>query len=381
MPFERATLTVLRDDTLQDYAEAQVYDTTTGQLALVTMFEHSPLKSVGYGTADGVYSAYGYLDWIALQAVPWTAENEFAIGWGGLKGVTRKPAAFAAGGETISGTVIKTDIPAGTLLSRTDGTAYATLADAMIGSGLMAPIAFEAVVSGAAGNAAAGTILTFQSPITGLPSSLVTVNPIVGGADLEAFDSFKARYLQRYAEPPAGGARSDYIEWAEEVPGVTRAWCNPNGAGAGTVVVYVMLDDAEAGHGGFPQGSNGTAAPETRDVSATGDQLVVADHLYPLRPVTALVYVCTPIAWPVVFTLANLGTANTATNLAAIQGALDIMFLRLSDPLGGAIYPNAWEAAINALPGVPNFTVTSPAAPLFPPVGYLPVRGTVTIVS
>ena len=43
-------------------------------------------------------------------------------------------------------------------------------------------------------------------------------------------------------------------------------------------------------HGGFPQGTNGVAALETRDTAATGDQLAVANYLYPLRPVTPIVY-------------------------------------------------------------------------------------------
>ena len=381
MPFERATLTGLRDDTLQDYAEAEVYDVTTGQLALVAMFEHSPLKCLGYGTADGVYSAYGYLDWIALQAVPWTAQDEFAIGWGALKGVTRKAVSFAAGGETIAGTAVEVDIPAGTLLSRTDGTAYATTADATIGSGLTAEISFVAVVAGAAGNATDGTVLTFQNPIAGVASSFTTANAITGGANIETMDAFKARYLQVYANPPAGGAQSDYVEWALAVPGVTRAWCNPNGAGAGTVVVYTMWDDANAAFAGFPQGSNGVATSETRDAAAQGDQLTVANAIYPLRPVTALTYSCAPIAQPIPFVLASLGSTPSATLLAAIDAALDAMFMRIGSPLGVTLYPNQWEAALATVAGLTQYTLVSPVGPIACAVGSLAVRGAVTATA
>ena len=110
MPFERQTLTGIRDDVLQDMADAEIYDTTTGQLAAVTMFLDSPLECVGYGTAGGVYCAYGYLDIIAVESTPWGATDENAVGWGSLKGVTRKPATPAAGSETVSGPV-ETDIP------------------------------------------------------------------------------------------------------------------------------------------------------------------------------------------------------------------------------------------------------------------------------
>ena len=83
----------------------------------------------------------------------------------------------------------------------------------------------------------------------------------------------------------------DYATWAISVPGVTRAWCLRNGYGAGTVVI--MLDAAQAGHDGFPVGQDGVATDEPRGVPAVGDQLTVANALYPLQPVTALVYVFT----------------------------------------------------------------------------------------
>ena len=215
-------------------------------------------------------------------------------------------------------------------------------------------------------------------------SSIVTVNVINGGADIEDFGAFKARYLQVYANPPAGGNQTDYEEWALAVPGVTRAWCNPIGNGPGTVVIYTMWDLVNALHGGFPQGSDGVASSETRDTPATGDQLTVADAIYQLRPVTAVAYSCAPIGLPVDFVLADLGAANTLTNLTAIDVALDAMFLRLGSPLGDSdaiIYPNAWDAAINGVAGVPNFTVVSPVSPIVPGVGYLPQRGTVTARS
>lgn len=384
MPFDRATLTGLRNDTLQDLADAQVYDATTGQLAQITMFEHSPLRCVGYGTAGGVYSAYGYLDWIAEQSTPWGATDERAAAWGALKGVVQKPASFAAGAETITGPP-GTDIPARTGLSRSDGFSYATAAEITLDANGRGVITFAATATGALGNAAAGTLLQFTSPIAGVSAGgIVTANPVTGGADIEDPDAFKARYLQVYAAPPAGGAATDYMEWALAVPGVTRAWCNPNGAGAGSVVVYTMWDEANAAWFGFPQGSNGVATAELRDSAAQGDQLSVANAIYPLRPVTALVYSCAPAPMPINFSLGNLGATNTATNVAAIEAALDAMFLRLGSPLGDAdaiIYPNAWEAAINAVPGVPNFTIVAPASPIVPSIGMLPVRGAVTVAS
>jgi hypothetical protein len=50
--------------------------------------------------------------------------------------------------------------------------------------------------------------------------------------------------------------------------------------GPGTVVVYFMMDVAEAAFGGFPQGTNGVAAAETRDAPPPATSWLVAElHL------------------------------------------------------------------------------------------------------
>ncbi|MGE0109370.1 MAG: baseplate J/gp47 family protein [Bdellovibrionales bacterium] len=96
---------------------------------------------------------------------------------------------------------------------------------------------------------------------------------ITGGADTETDDALFSRMLLAYQETAHGGAKNDYKRWALAVAGVTRAWDNPNGFGIGTVVVYVMFDDANADYDGFPQGTDGVAANEPRGIAATGDQL------------------------------------------------------------------------------------------------------------
>lgn len=172
---------------------------------------------------------------------------------------------------------------------------------------------------------------------------------------------------------------------------MTRAWVAPLLAGGGTVSVFFMMDVAEAAHNGFPQGSNGVAANEPRDVAATGDQLTVANALFPKRPVTALVYACAPTASPVAFTVADLGGNNTAAMQTAITAALGDMFVRLGHVGGSvvpstgaawpAIEPDAWDAALEAIPGLTGFKVTAPSTSITPGVGALFTVGTVTFVS
>ena len=55
----------------------------------------------------------------------------------------------------------------------------------------------------------------------------VGVNGIGGGADVESDEDLRARVLFRKRNPPHSGSKSDYIAWALEVPGVTRAFVSP----------------------------------------------------------------------------------------------------------------------------------------------------------
>jgi uncharacterized phage protein gp47/JayE len=163
------------------------------------------------------------------------------------------------------------------------------------------------------------------------------------------------------------------------VPSCTRAWCTPNGAGVGTVVVYVMFDANDTG--GFPQGSDGVSQYETRVAFpvASGDQLLIADYIYPLQPVTAYVYVAAPVPYPIDVTLIGLNP-NTEEIQQAIAAAIDDMLLVIGEP-GGIVYPSQLYDAILSTPGIVEFTITNPALPVQLPIGALPILGTLTTGS
>ncbi|MFC0407909.1 baseplate J/gp47 family protein [Roseomonas elaeocarpi] len=372
MPYARPTLLQLRQQALQDINSADLS-------GVDGLLRRSVLRVMALVQAGFAYLHYDYQDWVARQAVPWSATDEFAAGWGALKGVTRKDATKASGTAVFSG-VAGTVIPSGTVLTRADETLYATTSAVTLGAAGTATVAFTAVAAGSAGNADAGSKLYLSGALTGVNSAATSVAEIVGGADQEHLDDYKARYLAEYANPPQGGATSDYVQWAEEVAGVTRAWAAPNGYGAGTVVVYVMLDETQAAHDGFPQGTNGVASDEPRGVTATGDQLVVANHISPLRPVTALVYVVAPNAQAVNFVIDDV-SPFTSTTQADITTALEDMFRRLGDPRGATLYPSDWDAAVRSVAGMKRFTVVAPAAPVTLPTGSLPVLGTLTATT
>jgi len=368
MPFERPTLTALAQQARADLAGS------TGAWAILRA---SPLGVLSKVVSGLVHGLYGYLDWIARMAVPITAEDEYLRAWASLKGVERKAAEFATGTATFSGSP-GAILPDGSRIARdADGVGYVTTEIATIDSGGTLTVPIRAEAAGATGNALSGAGVSIAAAVSGILAGGTLATPASGGADEEPLADFRERMLARYRTPPQGGALRDYEAWALEVPGVTRAWAARTDPGV--VSVWVMLDDARASDDGFPQGTNGVATDEDRGTPATGDQLIVADHIYPLRPATALVQVLAPQAHDMPVTITGL-SVDTVDNRAAVVTALRGMLRRLGAP-GGTIYPSDIAAAIDSVPGVEHFSLTSPTAPVVAPAGHLPQLGTVTWIT
>lgn len=366
MPFARPSLTQLRDHAIQDI-------TASGVPGLSGLLRNAVLRVLAWCMAGLAYLVYGYADWIARMGVPFTAEDEFMYAWAALVGINPSDATPARGTALFSGVPDRL-LPAQTPLTRSDGTPYETTAEGHVGLDGFVTVPILALVPGAFTNCDPQTPMSIARPISGINSGGLTIGETVGGADQEPKPLTRSRMLARYREPPQGGAFNDYQQWALEVPGVTRAWTAPLGAGAGTVIVYPMFDDNE--HGGFPQGTDGVSAAEHRTgapAPATGDQLLVADHIWGPQPVTALVIVCAPAPHPVDVTLIALDP-NTEDIREGVEASLRDLFL-LSGEVAGTLYPSQFYEAILATPGIRTFTMTVPAGPVTAPGGALPVLG------
>jgi uncharacterized phage protein gp47/JayE len=371
MPFGRPTLTQLRSSAIQDI-------TTSGVPGLAGLLRNAVLRVMAWPMSGLAYSVYGYIDWCFRQSIPFTATDEYLAAWAGLIGVYQKGPKAATGSATFYGTPGSTAfvLPSGAALTRQDGTPYTTTADGASGADGTVTVPIVAAVLGALTNDAGGTPINIDDPIPGINSGGVMAGPATGGTDQETADEFRSRMLFGYRNPPQGGASGDYVRWALEVPGVTRAWVGAPYPGPGSVVVFPMLDDANAPTGGFPVGSNGVATGERRGTTATGDQLTIANYLFTPQPVTALVTVAAPVPFPIDVTLATLNP-NTETMRAAITAALDDLMLSVAAP-GGVIYPSDIYGAILAAPGIISCAVASPVAAVHAPPGHLPIMGALT---
>lgn len=369
MPYSRPTLTQLIAQGAANFAARLAGADATLRRAVVGV-----VNFVVSGLVNGLY---GYLDWIAKMAVPWTAQNEFLTGWANLKGVYQKPAVAASNGQVTFTFTAAATVSSGAQLKRGDGVLYTTSAAATLGGAGTLAVGATAVVAGVNGNCLVNAVLTLTTAVAGVNSQASVSTAFTNGLDQETQPAFQARMLQAYQEPPEGGALSDYVQWALQVEGVTRAWAVPNGNGIGTVVVYPLLDVTEAAYGGIPQGTNGVAAAEPRGAAATGDQLTVANYIFPLQPVCALVYVWAAQPNIVNFTIQGLAGASSTVK-SAIAAAITSVFQTVTEGASTVSLDAAIAPAVAAAAQTEVFDLTSPTADIVSAANAVPVLGTIT---
>lgn len=353
MPFTRPTLAELIDRVFTDLASRLPGVNTT-------LLRRSLAGALARAEAGAVHSLYGYLDYIARQALPDTAEDEFLLRWAAIwlpKG--RKPATFASGlnAVQVTGTPGK-GMPAGTVFQRSDGVLFTTTQEILLG-GTAATVSVKANAAGAAGNTVAGVALGLLQPVEGFSSSAVVVAPgIIGGVDQETPQALQARLIRRIQQQPQGGSASDYEAWALETPGITRAKVYPLQLGLGTVTVLVWNDDASTGF-----------IPDPAVVAAA------KANIEEKRPVTAMVYVVAPTSYAVNMTVAL--TPNNLATQSAATAELEDLFLREAEP-GGTIYLSKLREAVSISTGVLNSRIDVPTTDVVAPVGALPRLGVIT---
>lgn len=199
MPYSRPTLTQLRTTVAADIAAA------LGGTDPLLRF--SNLGIMGTAQAGLAHLHYGYLDWISKQAVPYTATGEYLEAWGALKGVFRKDAT-AAGGQVILSGVVGKPISAGTNVVRGDGRIYTIQVSVTIGGDGTAIASVIDQATGAAGNCAAGTVMSLSMPIAGVQSNGVAAAAFTGGADVELDDDFRGECCLPSSSLPKAGTRA-----------------------------------------------------------------------------------------------------------------------------------------------------------------------------
>lgn len=323
--------------------------------------------------ASGLHDIHRFASWAADQKFVLTCDDETLDRHGAemKPPVLRKQASRAAGVVTMTASGAAT-LLTGAILTRADGAQFSVLAGVTLAGAGASPVSVEAVLAGAVANTDAATILTASAGLTGPATFAVSSGALSGGAEVETHDRYRRRLLFAKAYPEHAGAPPDYVRYATDVAGVTRAFIDPLGAGRATVVVYPLFDETT------PNG-----------IGSESDRLRVQSALDAARPGGAFVVVRNPIAVPINVTITGIAPASPEV-FTEVEYEIRAAFARQSRVAGwSSPHPSMpflaksesfsrswiWQAAANAT-GEERHTVVAPASDLALTPGQMAVPGT-----
>lgn len=320
-----------------------------------TQLRQSNLRVLPKVFAFAVHGLYAYIDWVVRQLFPDTAEKSFLERQASIQGIYRREATAATGTLTVTRTAGAT-IPVGTVFVAADGeTRFLTTEEPEVDAN---EVPVQCMTIGTGGNREAGETYALVSPLSGVATE-ATGSEMAGGTEAETDDSLRERLIYRLQNPPRGGTATDYVAWAMEVPGVTRAWCFPKELGIGTVTVRFATDGLT---------ENG--------VPTEGMVSIVSDYIAENAPVTAATTVVAPVAKTVNFVIEDL-YPDTPSVRAQIEAELKSLFIREAEP-GKALLISHVRQAISSAAGEEDFTLVSPTEDIGADVDELLVVGSVT---
>ncbi len=340
-----------------------VRDDITSALSGAVLIGNNVLRVMSDANAGLAHLNLRFIDWLARQLLPDTAEIEWLDRHGDIWLVNadgslgRKSATLAFGTVTLTG-INGTVVPSGTQLTGID-VDYETIEQITIGLA-ETNVAVRALTGGANGNLDEGDTISLTNAPPDVDSK-ATVVTMEGGADEETDDLLRARILFRIRNPPMGGDAADYVAWTMAIPGVTRAWSYPNGMGIGTIVVRFMMDDLRSSNNGYP------LALDVDNVRAYLDQK---------RPVAVKdSFAEAPLPYVYNITITNLDD-DTAAVRARIEAEIrDMEYRRLSP--GQTLYRSWVDEAISAAVGEDSHELNFVSL-VMPGEGYMARLGVVT---
>jgi len=361
LSFSRPSLTELCDRISSDF-ETRI--TGVGSL-----LRRSILKIMAKVYGGAIHLCYGFLKYTVDQLFVLTADENNLNTHATEYGLSRESATKATGTGAATGTA-GVEIPVNTKLQSTTGEVYLIDDTYTVGAGGTVNINFTAQVAGVDSNNDAGITLSFVSPIVNINSSVtVDSDGISGGTDEEYVEDLRDRLLTRKRQPPHGGSQADYVTWAKEVSGVTRAWCLPAYNGLGTIGVAFTRDD------------DTSIIPDATERNTVEEYII--EHIDPASgetvgiPVGAQtgLTVITLVSQSIDFTIRL--SSNTTTIQTAIENELEDLLYRKGGP-GETIYLSQINEAITSAQYNFNAVLVSPNADITSTNTQVPILGTIT---
>lgn len=316
-----------------------------------------------YAVAAQIWGLYLQAEWTWKQCFPQTAVGEYLDYHAALRGVERKAAAAAEGAIRFSvpaAAQTPRTIPAGTVCMTAGLVRFATTQEVTLAAGAVsvdAPAA--ALEAGAAGNAAANTILTMALAPTGI-SACTNPLPFTGGADAEGDESLRARVIETYRRLANGANAAYYQQTAMAFDEVAAANVLPRARGVGTVDVVISTPAGEP----------------TQELLERVEQ-----RLQQAREIAVDVSVSGPELKPV--NVSACVRAEEGRDAAQVAQAAEDAIRAWFDGrlLGKSVLRAKLGSLIYGVEGVENYTLTAPEADVDGEQTVLPVLGTLTVTT
>lgn len=308
--------------------------------------------------AGAVHGVNGHIEYLERNMLPDLCDEQWLLRHAGMKKCPRKEAQPAAGWLRISGVSDGITVSAGAVAVYQGSNPIQYVAtEAATSSGGVLRLPITCSETGYHTNLDDGEGLILSEPVAGLSSSGVA-DSVQGGTDLESIDDWRTRVLDRWYFTPQGGSDTDYQVWAEEVPGVTRAWCYRRWMGAGTVGVFLVDDNSEA------------LVPSAAIIAAA------RQHIEPKVPVAAAELYLLGINIKRVAHRIKV-TPDTPVVRAAVTAAMREFYRREGGP-EQTIAPSRLSEAISAANGEYKHQLLAPVAEFTTAKGEVVALGTTT---
>lgn len=329
----------------------------------------------GLAIAGSTRGLHKHLEYTARQLFADRADEEGVLAWGRILDIARLEAQRASGVVTGTGG-ISAPLPAGTEMKNAADILYRTVnAETADGSGNFTAVEVESLEQGIDGNLAASGILKLVSAVPDVDSDFTVEaapDELDGGLDLEDLEAYRIRVLERFSNPPQGGASGDFVTFAKQIAGVTRAWEQENALGFGTVRVYFVRDD------------DLSIIPSASEIAEVQDHLQETDGSGFIIGGVAPIFVATTVDAPTTTDLditVDVRKAEGFTDAEAdtsIEEAIDDLLFELTAP-SATLRISQIREAISGSPAEVFHTMSIPAADVVTADNEILVRGVVDI--
>lgn len=367
MAFNRPTLIEINE---------RVNSEIKGLLGVTNILRRSFLAVIGRVMSGISHLWHGHLDDNSRQFLPTTMDEDNLIAYGGIWGIPRKEAVAGIYQITVTGTD-GTSIPVNTIWKKSNNFEFFVQSAGVIsgGTALITIVATESGKTSEEGKdtlLGAGDSVSLLNPIAGIDSEATYSATSIEPEDIEDIEDYRARVIERIQNPISGGTATDYVQWAKEVAGVTRAWVLPQNLGPGTVGVTFVED---------------TEDPITPSPAKVQE---VQDYIDFRRPVTANVTVFAPNLFPIDMeirikpntTVVQNAVIEELKDLILRDAALNGAYKSGTETFDGKILLSRLNEVISLAVGEEDHIIdtinTAAPADVQPPTNNLAVLGTIT---